>query len=106
MAAVLVTGANRGLGLEFVSQYAAGGARVFACCREPKKAGELNGLAKANLQITVQALDVARGDSIDALAREMNGEPLDILINNAPGSNCNRKTGPRKFALVEETGRA
>ena len=44
MPSVLVTGANRGLGLEFARQYAADGWRVFACCRDPEKAGELKEL--------------------------------------------------------------
>ncbi|SRR5579871_611780 len=80
MATVLVTGANRGLGLEFVRQYAADGWTVIACCREPAKARELNNLTGS---IAVEALDVGADAQISALAKRLKGRAIDLLINNA-----------------------
>jgi len=78
MTAILVTGANRGLGLEFVRQYRAEGADVIACCRQPEKADLLK-----TLGATVMKLDVGSPESIAALATELDGKPLDIVIANA-----------------------
>ena len=61
MATILITGANRGLGLEFCKQYAAEGANVIACCREPQKATALAQLAKEYTNISVFALDLSAG---------------------------------------------
>ena len=83
MSTVLVTGANRGLGLEFVRQYAASGWRVIACCRKPGEAEELAGLAEMFKSIAIHALDVADFEQIDALSRELCGESIDVLIANA-----------------------
>jgi NAD(P)-dependent dehydrogenase (short-subunit alcohol dehydrogenase family) len=84
MPTTLITGANRGLGLEFARQYAADGWRVFACCRQPDKATELNDLAAlSGDNVTVHPLDVARGDSVTALADTLRGEPIDVLLSNA-----------------------
>ena len=58
MATVLITGANRGLGLEFCKQYAAEGWQVLACCRMPQAATELASLAERNPHVSVLALDV------------------------------------------------
>lgn len=83
MPTILVTGANRGLGLEFTRQYAAEGWTVHACCRDPAGAGNLNGIAAAQRNVTVQKLDVADFDAIGRLAKTLNGEPIDVLLNNA-----------------------
>ncbi len=78
-----ITGANRGLGLEFVRQYAARGDVVHACCRVPDKAGELLELAGDHEQLVVHQLDVSDFDAIDALAASLHGVAIDTLINNA-----------------------
>lgn len=84
MNTVLITGANRGIGLEFCRQYAAQGWRVLACSRYPEKSEELNKLASLNPGlIKVHALDVADHVEIDRLAQDLAGEPIDMLINNA-----------------------
>ena len=80
---VLITGANRGLGLEFARQYAAKGFTVIATARKPEEAKELNELAAKNKSITVEKLDVLDEKAIDALAAKYKGKPVDILINNA-----------------------
>ncbi len=81
---VLVTGANRGLGLEYCRQLAASGWRVLAGTREPDRATELQLLARTNSdQIRILRLDVGDEAEIQALAEELRGQPLDMLINNA-----------------------
>src|SRR5215468_825236 len=89
MPSALITGANRGLGLEFARQYSAAGWRVLACCRHPADAGELNELARTALStagygpISLHALDVRDFDRAAELAGEVGELPLDVLLNNA-----------------------
>jgi len=84
MRTMLITGANRGIGLEFVRQYVADGWRVVACCRKPAAAEALNRLAAQYPdQITVHALDVTDHAQIDQLAQTLSKQPIDLLINNA-----------------------
>lgn len=80
MPTVLVTGANRGLGLEFARQYAAQDWRVIATCRDPGKASALEGLGSA---VTIHALDVTDATAVEALAWKLRRESIDIFINNA-----------------------
>ncbi len=82
-ATVLITGSNRGLGLEFTKQYAAQGWTVIATARDPTAAKELNDLATKNKSVLVEQLDVTDADSIAALAAKYKGKPIDVLINNA-----------------------
>ena len=80
MNTIIITGANRGLGLEFARSYAADGWRVHACCRYPDKAKELSEIAG---EVVVHKLDVTDGLRAASLARELADERIDILINNA-----------------------
>jgi NAD(P)-dependent dehydrogenase (short-subunit alcohol dehydrogenase family) len=83
MKTCLITGASRGIGLEFARQLLARGDRVFAACRNPESAHQLTALASDRLHIV--PLDVADADSI-AAARHIvhqQTESLDLLINNA-----------------------
>ena len=83
MPTVLITGANRGLGLEFVRQYVADGWRVIAACRDPGSAGELGELAESYPELRLVAMDVADHGTIDVAAEEIGDEPIDVLVNNA-----------------------
>ena len=80
---VLITGGNRGIGLEFVKQFTERGWNVIATARTPEKAEELNGLAKKHKSITVEQLDVTDHARIEALAAHYKDQPIDILLNNA-----------------------
>ncbi|WP_018232491.1 SDR family oxidoreductase [Thioalkalivibrio thiocyanodenitrificans] len=81
---VVITGANRGIGLEFARQYAAEGWRVYAGCRQPERAGDLNRLAAgSNGRVSVHPLDVTKSAHIRALAAVLGETPLDLLLNNA-----------------------
>ena len=75
---VLITGANRGLGLEFARQYRDAGWHVIGTARKPASAKEL----AATGAVVVQ-LDVTDADSVARLAAELDGQPIDLLINNA-----------------------
>ena len=80
---VLITGANRGIGLEFCKQYAQEGWSVLACCRTPQQATALQALEKAYANVQILSLDVADFEQIDALAIQLKGQKIDVLINNA-----------------------
>jgi len=75
---VLITGANRGIGLELARQYAAAGWEVLGTARKPGDAGELSEVGARVLQ-----LDVTDPASVRHMAEELAGEPIDLLINNA-----------------------
>ncbi|MEH6637300.1 MAG: SDR family oxidoreductase [Halioglobus sp.] len=79
---VLVTGANRGLGLEFAKQLQEKGYKVIGTARNPEAATELKATGAR-----VEQLDVASQSSVEALAKVLQGVPIDILINNAGMAN-------------------
>ena len=79
----LVTGANRGIGLEYVRQLSAAGYNVIATARKPEKAEDLNALATEGSNIIVEQLDVTDYPRIEAMAAAYAGQPIDILISNA-----------------------
>jgi NAD(P)-dependent dehydrogenase (short-subunit alcohol dehydrogenase family) len=89
---VFITGANRGIGLELVRQYAAAAWRVIATCRNPIGLGEL---AKLHGEIEVHGLEVTDATQATALAKELDGTAIDVLINNAG------VYGPNKYSLDE-----
>ncbi len=94
MPVVLVTGASRGLGLEFTRQYAMDGWRVWACARQP--GADLGELADKWPAVTVVRLDVTDHAAIERLAMELADEPVDVLVNNAG------VTGHRDFGAGAE----
>ena len=79
MTTIMITGASRGLGLEFARQFYSEECKVIATCRNPKKANELNSIG----DIDVHSLDVTDDKSVANLADKLRGENIDILINNA-----------------------
>ncbi|WP_439101649.1 SDR family oxidoreductase [Congregibacter sp.] len=83
MPTVLITGVNRGLGLEFIRQYAAAGWTVLGTCRDPDSAGEARELAAAAPNVTLYKLDVGDAGAIAALADTLRGVAIDVLILNA-----------------------
>lgn len=80
---ILITGANRGIGLEYVKQYAASGCQVYATVRDPAKATALQQLATQYANVQVLALDVATVAAIRDLAGQLSAITVDILISNA-----------------------
>jgi NAD(P)-dependent dehydrogenase (short-subunit alcohol dehydrogenase family) len=89
---ILITGANRGIGLEMVKYAMEQGWRIFACCRNPHNADDLFNIAKlSNGQVSVHIADMLELSTIQALAYELRNYPVDVLINNAGiyGSNNN-----------------
>jgi NAD(P)-dependent dehydrogenase (short-subunit alcohol dehydrogenase family) len=80
---ILITGSNRGVGLALTREYASQGWNVIATCRNPRRATELQALAKANPKIKVEALDAEDNRTIDRLARDYRGVPIDVIFNNA-----------------------
>ena len=81
---VLITGANRGIGLEMVRYAMQQGWRVFACCRNPHNADNLFNIARlSNGRISVHIADMLELATVQALSYELRHESIDILINNA-----------------------
>ena len=101
---VLITGGNRGLGLEFARQYAASGWTVIATARDLEAATDLRELAKATGRVTIERLDVLDRDEIAALAKRYEGKPIDLLINNAGigGDPALQSLGSFDYELFEE----
>jgi NAD(P)-dependent dehydrogenase (short-subunit alcohol dehydrogenase family) len=84
MPSTLITGANRGLGLEFARQYLADRWQVYAACRDPASASELHSLANENHdRLRILAMDVTDPASIGAAATKLNGQAIELLLNNA-----------------------
>lgn len=81
---VVITGANRGIGLQFAKRHAGRGDRVFACCREPERAQALTQLTEASGgNLSVHPLNVVNESHRQALAAVLTGTAVDVLINNA-----------------------
>jgi NAD(P)-dependent dehydrogenase (short-subunit alcohol dehydrogenase family) len=84
MPSALITGANRGLGLEFARQYVADGWQVYATCRDPETASELRELADASGgKLRILRLGVTDLASVKAAAYDLEGQAIDLVLNNA-----------------------
>lgn len=93
MGTILITGANRGLGLEFCRQYVTKGWTVLACCRNPEQAQALKELQTKFFDlIQIHSLDLNDFQSIENLARTLSSVSIDVLLSNAGlyGSDRNR----------------
>lgn len=78
MATVVITGANRGIGLQLARKYAARLNEVYACCRTPNpELEEVQGVR------VVEGIDVTDEASIERLVKALGGTPIDVLVNNA-----------------------
>ena len=80
---ILITGANRGIGLELVRQYSARDWRIIATARDVASATDLQALAKGDPDITIEKLDVTDHAGVDALAVKYKDQPIDVLLSNA-----------------------
>jgi len=93
MKTVLITGANRGIGLEHVRSFAAKGWQVFATARSPSDADELNALAKSHAgRFKVFAYDAVDSESAIALKSSLGDSPIDVLLANAGASTEKSQT--------------
>jgi NAD(P)-dependent dehydrogenase (short-subunit alcohol dehydrogenase family) len=80
----VVTGANRGIGLELVRQLLARGEVVEAACREPAQALDLRGLpTRPGAELRIHKCDVASDESVAAFGKALGEGPIDVLVNNA-----------------------
>lgn len=93
---VVITGANRGIGLEYARRYAERGDRVIATCRDVAGATELNAL-----DVRVEPLDVVSAAAVANFADSLGDAPIDMLINNAGVGVRSRPLGELDFEEVE-----
>ncbi|MCH9019198.1 MAG: SDR family oxidoreductase [Proteobacteria bacterium] len=105
MPSILVTGANRGLGLAFTRLYADAGWRVHAGCRDPDTADALAAVASnAAGRVSAHRLDVTDAADIAALAESLGSDALDVLVNNAGVSGgASQAFGETDYGRWEET---
>ena len=80
---VLITGANRGIGLKFAEEYLKLGWYVIATCRDPSNASKLDQLVKNSESLEIYPLEVSNTDQIHELVSKLKNKPIDVLINNA-----------------------
>ncbi len=103
MPTVLITGANRGIGLGLVRQYSSlGGWTIIATCRKPGDAAELRSFVARDTAVVLKELDVCKHEQIDHLSRELAGTPIDILINNAGVGGGRTRLGDLNYPLWRE----
>jgi NAD(P)-dependent dehydrogenase (short-subunit alcohol dehydrogenase family) len=99
---VLITGANRGIGLELARNYAQQDWQVYATARRPEAADDLKAIAARHPKLSIEQLDVLDHEMIDALAKKLGGQPIDVLLNNAAvlGEPNDQKFGARDYELM------
>jgi len=105
MKTVVVTGANRGLGLEFCQQYAEAGWEVIAACRDVVAAKELNALALRFINLQVISLDIADHQQINEVANIFSRGSIDVFISNAGvyGDTAEHGFGALDYAAYRNT---
>jgi len=82
METILITGANRGIGLELTKRFLAVGSNVIGTCRSPEQANALADLAKS-ASLTIHQLEVSDADAVGHLSDQLGKQPIDVLVNNA-----------------------
>ncbi|MDP6674768.1 MAG: SDR family oxidoreductase [Gammaproteobacteria bacterium] len=99
---VLITGSNRGIGLEFARQYAALGWQVIATCRTPDSADQLQHIASQYPNLSIEKLDITDHAAVDALAERYAELAIDVLLNNAAllGSRGKQVLGNMDYELL------
>jgi NAD(P)-dependent dehydrogenase (short-subunit alcohol dehydrogenase family) len=97
MSRVLITGANRGIGLELAKQYAEAGDEVIACVRDP---GAATGLKALGSKVRLEQMDMADLDSIPQARARIGDVPIDVVINNA-GAVGGGKQGVEDVDIAE-----
>ena len=95
MSTVLITGANRGIGLEFARQYAADGWRVIAVCRDPDRSPELHACVPAS---DIHRLELTDQASLLGLSARLRDQPIDVLLANAGVMSAHPRTAPLDIA--------
>ena len=98
---VLITGSNRGIGLEFAKQYADRGWTVIATHRRDTTPDTLAALEEQYPAVRAEKLDVTDHASIDALAEKLAGVPIDVLINNAGITGDFTKPKPQTLGTLD-----
>lgn len=93
MPTVLITGASRGIGLQFCKKYCESGWTVIAACRNPAHSAGLTDLAVQYGNLQVETLDMASLEQIDRLAQKLSAQTVDLLINNAGVYEDGRNNG-------------
>ncbi|MBQ4860603.1 SDR family oxidoreductase [Pseudoalteromonas sp. MMG013] len=83
MKTVLITGANRGIGFALTTLYLRAGWQVLATCRDPKSAEALQSLTLRYRSLTIFTLDITNYAQVTQLALQLQGQPIDVLLNNA-----------------------
>lgn len=97
---VLITGANRGIGLEFVRQLSARNWHIIATARDPATAEELQALAAEDPDIVIEQLDVIDHARVDELAEQYRDQPVDVLLLNA-AMGPSPKTATAQLATLD-----
>lgn len=83
MPSILITGSNRGLGLEWARQYLDLGWRVYATCRYPEQAEDLKQLYRQHNNLSIHQLDITQPEHVQRISQDLGDSKLDILVNNA-----------------------